>query len=184
MPDKYVNWNAIYIKWKELPKESESLEEIDVTSDEADEEMHENRAELTDEQFNACLTEIQEAFSIQARDEKTVVFLLVIDLEGENYDLKVPCMSGYSLSGYARLRDNSEDCYLVNCVEVVHLGHVPIVFELSIKKTGGWKTIIPMPDKIIEKYLNSYFKRQVKAVKKKYPRPRYEFHYIQMLDCR
>lgn len=176
-----INWDILFNKWWDNNAEDDG-EEISLDFEVM---MDENLAGLSEEQFQNCLTEIHESLSITAREDNTLVFLVIKDTLGErNVSTRISCNRGYSLSGYARVKDNAEDCYLIDCVEYIQLGYIPVVFELAVDKSSGWKTIIPIPDKLIEKFLEPYFKRQIKLMKKKYSRPRFEFHYIQMLDCR
>ncbi len=127
---------------------------------------------------------IRGALQIRVKPERTFVHLLVIDTHNSlNHSISIPCSRGHSMSGYARVKDVANDAYLMDGVEYLSLGQIPISCEISLPNTGAWSVEAPLPDHLVERMLSSFHRRQAKAMKAKYPKPRFEIHYVQMLGC-
>lgn len=151
---------------------------------EGESEMDINNTLLSDEQFEETMELVKENVVIEASRNRTLVFLVIKDTQGEfNKPQTIPCSDGYGISGYARVRDIGEDCYLLDAVECYSLGSIPFAIKLTIPNSGGWKVDLPMPDKMVDRYIAPFFRRQLKEYRQKYPKPRYAWHYFQILNC-
>jgi hypothetical protein len=120
---------------------------------------------------------------VEAIEEPTVVVMVVVDEQDSSKNLPrhVHCADGIGIPGY--VRDMEKDAYIVDCVDFISLGKIPVSFRVTIPGTGGWTVPVPMPGPAVEKLLPPYYKRVVKATISKYPRPCYTIHYVQMTDC-
>ena len=135
-----------------------------------------------DEQLNA-VAEMRNAFVIDAVQSKTVVVLVIVDNDQpqNNEQRHVHCQDGEAFAGY--VKDVPKDAYIVDCVDFLSLGVIPVSFTLSLPHTGGWHIPIPMAEAVVEKLLPKYYKRVLNDARHKYPKPRYEFHFLQMQGC-
>lgn len=147
-------------------------------------DMDINNTLLSDEQFEEMIGLVKENVVIEASRYRTLVFLVIKDTTGElNKPLTIPCADGYGISGYAKVRDIADDCYLMDGVEYYSLGSIPFAVKLTVPNSGGWKVDLPMPDKMVERYMAPFFRRQLKEHRQKYPKPRFAWHYFQILNC-
>lgn len=128
--------------------------------------------------------EIGGFFRVEAiPDEKTVVVLVVKDLHNphNNTQQHIHCQDGTGFCGY--VRDMSKDSYIAECVDFLSLGNVHVSYRMSLPNTGGWTMRVPMPPAVLERLLSPYYKRALKEARAKYPNPRYELHFMQMIGC-
>jgi hypothetical protein len=144
-----------------------------------------NHSQLSTHQFDEAVTMARESMSVEAVKRKTLIFLIVKDTHDidNNRHLQVPCNDGYGLGGYAKVRDVANDCYLVEGVEVCPLGSVPFTFSLTMPSSSGWRVHLPIPDRVVDKYMAPFFRRQVRELRQKFSRPRYDWHYFQIVAC-
>lgn len=116
-------------------------------------------------------------------DEKTIVVLVVVDTEepGNNKQQHIACQDGTGFCGY--VRDLSKDSYIADCVDFLTLGNVHVSYRLTMPNTAGWTMRVPIPPVVLERLLSPYYKRALKEARVKYPAPRFEHHYMQMIGC-
>jgi hypothetical protein len=145
--------------------------------------MLKNSMVLNSNQEKELVEEIKDCLDFEVKEDKTIVYALVVDNEKGNSQVVIPCQNGYSLSGYAKVKDTIQDCYLMEGVEHVSLGTIGFSVCISLQKTSGWSVPIPIPDRIVEKFITPYHRRIVKELKSKYSKPRFTIHYVQMLEC-
>lgn len=147
-------------------------------------DMNINNTVLNEEQFEETVKLVKDNVTIEASIYRTMIFLVIKDtVDSNNQPIAIPCSNGYGTSGYANVRDINEDCYLLDGVEKCSLGSIPFSVKLSVPNSGGWKVDLPMPDKMVERYIAPFFRRQLKDYRQRYPKPRYEWHYFQILGC-
>jgi len=139
---------------------------------------------VSEKQYNEALNDIRAGLSIDLDpSSKTVVVVVVFDQEVErnNTPHHIHCNDGIGFGGY--VKDIPKDAYILDCVDFVSLGTIPVSFTVAVPKTGGWKVAVPMPEKVVEKLLAPYYRRVLKGIREKYPSPRFALHYMQMLGC-
>ncbi len=142
-----------------------------------------NNTLLNEEQFEEAMQLVKDNIVVEASTYRTLIFLVIKDLQDKNKPLSISCSNGLGISGYAKVRDVNEDCYLLDGVECYSLGSIPFAIKMTVPNSGGWSIDVPMPDKMVERYLAPFFKRQLKEVKQKYPKPKFEWNYFQILSC-
>lgn len=134
--------------------------------------------------YEEMIALLRESLELRFDESKqTVVVLLVMDDEKpeNNVSQHVHCEDGTGFAGY--VFDCPKDAYLVECVEHIPLGVIPVAAIASLPKTGGWKTVVPFSEKMVEVMIPSYYRRILKTTREKYPKPKYSFQYMQMLGC-
>lgn len=144
---------------------------------------------MSEDDIKFGIETIFESLCINAGLGRTHLVLIIVDngdpVKGtppSNMKVKVRCYHGNSFEhGYPY--DQSCDSYIVPCVDHLYLGHVPVSFEVGIKDDSVWKTEVPLPSKVIDRFLNATQKKQISEMQKKYKSPRYRFSYIQMTGC-
>jgi len=139
---------------------------------------------VAENQYDEAVSDIRDSFHIELdRENKTVVVLVIMDQEvpKNNTPHHIHCPDGVGFGGY--VKDIPKDAYLVDCLDYVSLGTIPVSFSVSVPKSGGWRVAVPMSEKVVEKLLAPYYKRVLKGVRERYPKPRFVLHYMQMLGC-
>jgi len=141
-------------------------------------------ASVSEQQYGEATECIRDGLQIKVdEDSKTIILLLVLDTQQEsnNVSRHVHCDDGICFGGY--VYDMPKDAYIVKCVDYMCLGTIPVSFVASVPKVGGWNIRVPMTEQVVERLLAPYYKRMLKGVREKYPKPRYALHYMQMLEC-
>jgi hypothetical protein len=159
------------------------LQDIQRVFEEEQQNAREKVVSVSEKHHQEAAEGIRESLVIEPVDGKTVVVAVVIDTENQHHNVPkhIHCQDGIGFGGY--VRDVPKDAYIVDCVDYVTLGTIPVCFNVSLPHTGGWKMPLPMSDKVIEKLLPPYYKRTLKVLREKYPKPKFEVHYMQMLGC-
>lgn len=160
------------------------LEGLQRVIEEEDANAKEKVTSVSEGQYEDAVEHIREGLEIEImQDEKTVVVLIVMDKEqpANNVAKYIHSQEGICFSGY--VKDTAKDSYIVDCVDFVPLGTIPIAFRVAMPMSGHWKTTVPMSEKVVEKLLAPFYKRTLKGLREKYPKPRFAFHYMQMLSC-
>lgn len=145
-----------------------SLEDLQMSADQKQDDI---------ENINKSL----ELVPVKGRTHITVV---VSDKNQEQpSQIAIPCNRGLAFNkGYAY--DQGTDSYLVNGIEQLALGYVPIAYEARMPESGNWKTVLPLPVTVIERYLSAAQSKKVAAIKDRYSdKTRYAIEYVQMLGC-
>lgn len=132
---------------------------------------------------NEDFDDLRESFKLIRNDEKTNVFMVVVDKENsdENILTHLRCNGGIAIGGYAH--DLSQDVYIIQCVYCCQIGQIPFSFKLTMENIGNWNARIPIPKTIIEKHLSPDQRKSIEEYQIRYPTPRYSIDYIQMLGC-
>ena len=77
--------------------------------------------------------------------------------------------------------DTSTDSYVVDCVDVLHVGTVPISLNATIEGCPHWMSTVPLPERIIKKHLDPTQSKEVEKFFSIFSDSFSKF-YIQMLD--
>jgi hypothetical protein len=126
---------------------------------------------------------VRDALAIEFCDEATIVVLVIKDaaFPKNNSPRHIHCTDGIGFSGY--VKDVPKDAYIVECVDFVSLGMIPVSLRVSLTGAAGWNMQMPMPEAVVEKFLARYYRGLLGRYREMFPGPRYELHYIQMLNC-
>lgn len=126
---------------------------------------------------------VREAIKVLKSAERTIVFAIIVDAEDEERNMvsAIRCAGGTSFGGYAH--DVSRDAYLVQCIEFHQLGAVPFSLVLTMANIGTWQVKVPIPESVLEKHFAPSQKKALDVLRERYPTPRYEIHFMQMLGC-
>lgn len=141
-------------------------------------ELEESKAKLPAdmEMFDT----VRNSLKIYRTSERTLVNAIVVDKKKEdNIIATIKCYGGVAFGGYAR--DCSSDSYLVECVQAVKLGSIPFGLRLSLPKSDSWTVDIPIPEKVMLKAFSPAQRKMLDDLKEKFPKDRYEIHYLQMV---
>lgn len=85
----------------------------------------------------------------QNRNENQITRLRcrsLMPLDGYPFDRKIIPIGGY-------VYDGVQDCYLINCIDHLALGHVPFSYKLEMDETGLWSSFVPIPHSILKQWL-------------------------------
>jgi hypothetical protein len=100
-------------------------------------------------------------------------------IKESNNIVRINCGSCLALGGY--VYDSTNDSYLLNCIDYLEVGTIPVSFIASVKGAPHWKTNVPASDRVLKKYLTSKQKREIKKFLSSFGKGFY-LSYIQMLD--
>lgn len=73
------------------------------------------------------------------------------------------------------------DSYIINCVDYIEVGTIPISLIATMKGCPSWSVKMPLPEKLIKKHLNSKQKREIRNFLSNFDEG-FSSLYIQMLD--
>lgn len=79
--------------------------------------------------------------------------------EDRNVPLHVPAKDGEPLQ--KSIHDTVRDCYIVNGIDWIYVGFVPINYQLVVEGIDDWSIEIPIPLKTLKRYLGSDEKRKL-----------------------
>lgn len=122
---------------------------------------------------------VRSSLEIKEIDSVTMVTCIVLDKERENEIIAMRCV-GQPLGGY--IYDNAQDAYLVSGCAWFDLGQFSFALKLTVPGSGEWSQKIPIPISVLENHFSPAQRKIVEEKKKKYPSPRYEIKYIQMVS--
>ena len=121
---------------------------------------------------------LKDALVFRSCPEETYVIVAVVHREpAKNEIAKIRCHRGTPLGGYAY--DTVNETYSIECVDHFVLGLVPISFQAVM---GEWSFYVPMPESVVEKYLNEKQRTHLSAYKASFqPNKDFLFRFIQLL---
>ncbi len=123
---------------------------------------------------------VRDAFRIKRVPERTLINVVIVDRTGEqNSVVGIRCYGGVAFGGYAK--DCSADAYLVECAQTVQFGSVPFSLKLTMPKCGSWSVEIPIPERVLVKSFSPAQRKMLAELREKFPKDRYDIHYLQML---
>lgn len=124
---------------------------------------------------------VKSSLIVSRQRERTIVSLVIVDNEEkENKMSYLRCYGGTPFGGYAY--DRAKDAYIISCVECCELGALAFSFSLTLKNSN-WRTKIPIPDEIVEKYLTTGQKSLLAEYREKYKDAKYKIEFMQMAGC-
>ncbi len=122
---------------------------------------------------------VKSSLVVKEVDSTTMVTCIIIDKEQENPIIALRCV-GQPLGGY--IYDNAQDAYLVSGCYCFDLGQFSFALKLTVPGSGEWSQNIPIPNSVLENHFSAAQRKIIENNKKKYPSPRYEIKYIQMVS--
>lgn len=136
---------------------------------------------LDSKKIHEIRNEFLETIGVEVSALNTHIFVCAEDLvnEEKNISQVIPCKNGESLKGY--VRDIAKDSYIFHGIEWMVLGIIPFSFKILFPENNLWTINVPIPEKMVEKFLAPYYKKKLKDFKNKYPLPNFEMNFIQML---
>lgn len=75
----------------------------------------------------------------------------------------------------------ASDCYIVYAVDFVYLGQVPISYQLNVAGAYEFVVDIPLPEKVLLRYLEEAGLETLKEFRKMYPKENFKIEFVQML---
>jgi hypothetical protein len=113
-------------------------------------------------------------------DCHTRVFLIATNpVKEANLVSRIHCKNCLALGGF--VYDSTCDAYILNCVDYLDLGTVPVSFVASMSAVPHWKSNVPASEKVLKKYFTQKQKKDIKKFVSKFDKD-FLFSYIQMLD--
>lgn len=124
-----------------------------------------------------------QSLNLSTEVEQTILFVIAVDTESpeENLLNAIRCYGGQALGGY--LYDQAKDSYLVHCREFLQLGNFPFSYSIGLKGVGDWSANVPVPSKILEKYMSPQQREILGQFKTRYSNSRFEIQFVQMIGC-
>jgi len=77
--------------------------------------------------------------------------------------------------------DSKSDSYIVDCVDYLELATIPISIVATMRSCQGWSVKVPLPEKVIKRYLSARQKKELKSFLSNFDIKISSF-YVQMLD--
>ncbi|CAE7860222.1 unnamed protein product [Symbiodinium microadriaticum] len=98
------------------------------------------------------LKDLKHKLEIVQEDDGLDVVVIAINKDIDaNVPLSVPALSGDPIN--ANVHDMVKDFYYVEGYSYYQLGYIPVNYKLCIKTTHDWMVDVPVPMKVIERYL-------------------------------
>lgn len=105
--------------------------------------------------------DIKRNLSVVQNDSTTIIGVVAVSPnESDNRILAIPASTGVPLQH--GVYDTVRDCYVMAGVAHESIGEIPVGYSL-IDNEGGWRFEIPVPMKVVNRYLTE---RQEKTVDK------------------
>lgn len=140
-----------------------------------------NHTDVTAEIKIKCAKDIQNSFVIESSIENTLLVVVAINRnECMNSVNKISCKKALPLGQYAF--DIQSDSYLIECVDYLHLGTIPISYIAKVKDQNSWHVRVPLPEKVIMKFMTPMQKKELKNFKNHFKIDEYIHQFIQMID--
>lgn len=141
--------------------------------------FEENQASL----FPKDIKNIRDALKISPVIKRTLIICVAIHKnEKENTESHIPLKAGLPIEGY--VYNHVKDAYVINCCGLADLGEINVCYMMSTNDFCRWKTLVPMPERVIRRYLSSDQLRTLARFKANLPynRDDLNFEYIQMVS--
>lgn len=104
------------------------------------------------------------------------------DGSNANQPRQIRCYHGHAFyEGYPY--DQGNDCYLISCVDSKELGAIPIAYQLTMPVSGAWTVQIPLPEKVVRRYMDATQKSALAQFGEKYSSKSYTIQIMQMAGC-
>jgi hypothetical protein len=112
-------------------------------------------------------------------DYGTRIFAIAISktLYG-NEELRIPTQCGEPIC--EDVHDMIRDCYLVEGVEYLDLGEIPICAVMDMDDIYGWRVDVPIPTNIMKRYMSETQKSKFLNWKQRFRPKEYVIKLIQM----
>jgi len=124
--------------------------------------------------------DVKSNLSVRATQESTYIILLVIHDDPDRNKLQqISCDRGTPLGGY--VYDSVKDCYFVSCLDYLPLGYIPVSFKVEMKNAGHWAVSIPVPEKVLKRYLDDQQKTDLKRLRDLYNDGHHRISFLQMI---
>jgi len=141
--------------------------------------------DMAEEEKQQNEQDIRASITVQEECGRTYLSAIVIDQNDTangNRRASVRCHHGSAFSaGYPY--DQASDSYIIPCATHIALGYVPIAYYLGMPGTGNWRVRSPLPEVVVNRYLNGVQKSKIAELQQKYPQPRYVIQIMQMAGC-
>ena len=104
------------------------------------------------------------------------------DGSNANQPRQIRCYHGHAFyEGYPY--DQGNDCYLISCVDSKELGAIRIAYQLTMPGSGEWTVQIPLPEKVVRRYMDATQKSALAQFGEKYSSKSYTIQIMQMAGC-
>jgi len=151
---------------------SSILKRMDDEMSEFPEEQKEMEADFLDT--------IKSNLNIGYRSSSTHLIILAKSSNSRNDPItKVQCMGGTPIGGYTY--DAVTNCYHMRCAGWTEIGYIPISISATTPESSLWSMILPVPQTIIMKHLNTDQIERLENFKAQYPDD-FTFEFVQMVD--
>lgn len=107
-------------------------------------------------------------------------FVVVVALSkscSKNGIMRIKGSNGNPMGGY--VFDSVHDCYVVKGMDHRCLGYIPISFRIE---ADSWTSHIPVPEKIVKRYLSSDQKSVLKSFQNTYNKEDYDLQFVQFVE--
>ena len=124
--------------------------------------------------------DVKSSLKVRATQESTYIILLVTHEDPDLNKLQqISCDRGTPIGGY--VYDSVNDCYYVSCLDYLPLGYIPVSFKVEMKDAGNWFVPVPVPEKILKRYLDDGQKVDLKRLEDLYNDEHHRISFLQMI---
>ncbi len=125
--------------------------------------------------------DIKRHLTIEASHVETYLYCLVShkDIEKNKIE-RISCDRGVPIGGY--VYDSSHDCYYISCHDYIPIGYISISFVMTLEQAGYWSVSVPLPERVINRYLSSQQKQDLRRFKAGYSKEQHTFQFLQLLS--
>jgi hypothetical protein len=111
---------------------------------------------------------------------KTIVLAVASSLTSEeNKMIHAPCKNGIHICN--AVYDVTRDSFIVEGVEVYTVGDIPIHYYIEMEGVQGFRVHLPLPEKVIKRYLTDSEKKKFEDWKSKFPFETHNIKFLQMV---
>jgi hypothetical protein len=133
---------------------------------------------IDEKQVAKDVKEIKTRTKVTLGKGKTIVFAVASALDATNNKLiHVPCKNGIHICN--AVYDVTRDSFIVEGVEVFPVGDIPVHYYVEMDGVQGFRIHLPLPEKVIKRYLTESEKKKFEDWKTKFPP---ETHNIKLLE--
>lgn len=130
---------------------------------------------------------------LKCEDKSTCVFLLVSHVDNKKNDMaRISCKNMSYIVGYpcsstlkplngGYVYDCVSDSYVISCIDFIALGLIPFYFKLKLNNVGAWESLIPIPEKILNRSFDKLQKDNLESFRQMYPTEQFVLNFLQFL---
>lgn len=135
---------------------------------------------IEEKQVIRDVKEIKTRTKVSLGRGKTVVLAVASSLNAaDNKIIMAPCKAGIHVCNACY--DVTKDSFVVEGLEVYNIGDIPVHYYAEMEGVHGFRIHLPLPEKVIKRYLTESEKKKFEDWRAKFPTENYNVKLLQMV---